>query len=69
MHIIWQGSVSFSDCFMIQELENLRSWCLLKQNSSSEIEEAVFTVQGIMLFKDLPPIYNKPRRVLQPPKI
>ena len=61
MCIIWQGSVSFSDCFMIQELENPRSWHLLKQNSSSEMEEAVFTVQGIMLSKDLPPIYNKPR--------
>ena len=61
MHIIWQGSISFSDRFMIQELENPRSWRLLKQNSSFGMEEAVFTVQGIMLSKDLPPIYNKPR--------
>ncbi|KAF8811310.1 hypothetical protein BYT27DRAFT_7034303, partial [Phlegmacium glaucopus] len=49
------------DRFTIQEMENPSSWRLLKRNDSSEMEEAVFTVQGIIISKDLPPIYEKPR--------
>jgi hypothetical protein len=59
--ILWQGSNMFSDKFTIQELENPSSWRLLKRNNGSEMEEAVFTVQGIIISKDLPPIYEKPR--------
>ena len=63
MHTIWQGSQAdtFSDQFMIQEVENPTTWCLLKRNSEPVMEEAVFTVQGIILSKDLPPVYDKPR--------
>jgi hypothetical protein len=42
-------------------MENPSSWRLLKMNSGYEMEEAVFTVQGIIISKDLPPIYEKPR--------
>lgn len=63
MHTIWQGSQAdtFSDQFMIQEVENPTTWRLLKRNSEPVMEEAVFTVQGIILSKDLPPVYDKPR--------
>ena len=63
MHTIWQGSQAdtFSDQFMIQEVENPTTWHLLKRNSEPVMEEAVFTVQGIILSKDLPPVYDKPR--------
>ena len=61
MHITWQGPDTFSDRFMIQEVGNPTTWRLLKRNSDSVMEEAVFTVQGIILSKDLPPIYEKPK--------
>jgi hypothetical protein len=46
---------------MIQEMGNPMTWRLLKRSSDPVMEEAVFTVQGIILSKDLPPIYEKPR--------
>jgi hypothetical protein len=61
MHVIWQGPNTFSDQFMIQEVGNPITWRLLKRNSGTVMEEAVFTVQGIILSKDLPPIIDKPR--------
>ena len=61
MDVIWQASDTFSDRFMIQEMGNPITWRLLKRNNGSVMEEAVFTVQGIILSKDLPPIYDKPR--------
>ena len=63
MDVIWQASDTFSDRFMIQEMGNPITWRLLKRNNGSVMEEAVFTVQGIILSKDLPPIYDKPRWV------
>ncbi|KAF8802934.1 hypothetical protein BYT27DRAFT_7260508 [Phlegmacium glaucopus] len=58
---LFKGPDTFSDKFTIQEVGNPITWCLLKRNSSPVLEEAVFTVQGIILSKDLPPIYKKPR--------
>lgn len=61
MHIIRQSPDTFSERFKIQEVENPITWRLLKQNSSPVMEEAVFTVQGVILSKDLPPIFEKPK--------
>ena len=63
MHIIWKGPDTFSDRFMIQEMGNPMTWRLLKWSSDPVMEEAVFTIQGIILSKDLPPIYEKLRWV------
>ena len=48
---------------MVQEVGKPMTWRLLKRNDGSVMEEAVFSVQGIILSKDLPPIYDKPRCV------
>lgn len=61
MHTIWQDPDTFSDRYMIQEVGNPTTWRLLKRDSEPIMEEAVFTVQGIIITKDLPPIYDKPR--------
>ena len=63
MHVIWQDGERFSDRFMVQEMTNPTSWHLLKRQDNSEpvMEEAVFTIQGIITRKDLPPIIDKPR--------
>ena len=63
MHVIWQDGERFSDRFMVQEMTNPTSWRLLKRQDNSEpvMEEAVFTIQGIITRKDLPPIIDKPR--------
>ncbi|KAF8811290.1 hypothetical protein BYT27DRAFT_7040346, partial [Phlegmacium glaucopus] len=59
----WQDADTFLDRFMVQEMVNPTSWRLLKRQDNSEpvMEEAVFTVQGIIVAKDLPPINDKPR--------
>ncbi|KAF8236108.1 hypothetical protein L208DRAFT_1253333 [Tricholoma matsutake] len=42
---------------------NPTSWWILRQDAlhSSVMEEAVFTIQGVLVSKDLPPILEKPR--------
>jgi len=52
---------------MIKEMDNPKSWHLLKWHNDSDLvmEEAVFSVQGIIMSKDLPPIYDKPRHSYQ----
>lgn len=53
----------FSDKFDIQEMSNPMSWRLLKRENNTDLvrEEAVFSIQGIIMSKDLPPVYDKPR--------
>ena len=58
-----QEATRFSDEFIVQETTNLMSWRLLKRvnDSEAEKEEGVFSIQGIIMTKDLPPVYEKPR--------
>jgi hypothetical protein len=44
-------------------MENPTSWRILRQDAlqSSAIEEAVFTIQGVLVLKELPPLLEKPR--------
>ena len=62
-----QESKTFSDKFVVQEMTNPMSWRLLKRENNSDLEkeEAVFSIQGIVMSKDLPPIYDKPRLAQQ----
>jgi hypothetical protein len=45
-------------------MEGPKTWRLIKriQNSgaTTSLEEAIFTVRGIICAKDMPPIYEKP---------
>jgi hypothetical protein len=61
--ILEQATDTFSDNFIVQEMANPMSWRLLKRENNSDLvkEEAVFTMQGIIMSKDLPPVYDKPK--------
>ena len=52
-----------SDKFVVQEMANPKSWRLLNRENASELEkeESVFTIQGVIMSKDLPPICEKPK--------
>jgi hypothetical protein len=43
-------------------IEKPKSWRLLVQSTTERAdEEAVFTIQGVVVSKDLPPLREKPR--------
>jgi hypothetical protein len=44
-------------------MEKPDSWHLIdiRQHNEATMEEAVFTVQGILVSKDLPPLKEKPK--------
>lgn len=58
-----QDANTFSDKFVIQEMTNPMSWRLLKRENNSDLEkeEAVFSMQGVIMSKDLPPVNDKPK--------
>jgi hypothetical protein len=52
----------FDNRFEIKEVEKPKSWRLLVQSTAErDIEEAVFTIQGVLISKELPPLREKPR--------
>jgi hypothetical protein len=61
--ILEQEGDTFLDKFIVQEMTNPMSWRLLKWENNSDLvkEEAVFSMQGIITSKDLPPVYDKPK--------
>lgn len=54
---------SFDEKFNIQKTEKPDSWRLIDvgQRNGGTMEEVVFTVQGILVSKDLPPLQEKPK--------
>ena len=58
-----QDSSMFYDKFAIKKTENPDSWRLIDIRADNEatMEEAVFTVQGILVLKELPPLLEKPK--------
>ena len=53
---------SFNNKFEIKEILKLKSWRLLMQSiGKRDAEEAVFTVQGVLISKELPPLRERPR--------
>jgi len=52
----------FNSHFEVKEIEKPKSWRLLVQSTAERAdEEAVFTIQGVVVSKDLPPLREKPR--------
>ena len=52
----------FNSNFEVKEIEKPKSWRLLVQSTTERVvEEAVFTVQGALVSKELPPLREKPR--------
>jgi hypothetical protein len=52
----------FNSNFEVKEIGKPKSWRLLVQSiTERDIEEAVFTVQGVLVSKELPPLREKPR--------
>jgi hypothetical protein len=52
----------FNSHFEVKEIEKPKSWRLLVQSiTERDVEEAVFTVQGVLVSKELPPLREKPR--------
>ena len=53
----------FYDKFAIKKMENPDLWCLIDNWADNEatMEEAVFTVQGILVLKELPLLLEKPK--------
>ena len=53
---------SFDNKFEIKEILKPKSWCLLMQSiGKRNAEEVVFTVQGVLILKELPPLRERPR--------
>lgn len=52
----------FNSQFEVKVIEKPKSWRLLVQSTAERVvEEAVFTVQGVLVSKELPPLREKPR--------
>ena len=52
----------FNSRFEIKEIAKPKSWHLLMQSTAEgDVEEVVFTVQGVLISKELPPLREKPR--------
>jgi hypothetical protein len=57
-----QEIIDFNNRFDVKEIEKPKSWRLLVQSTAeTDAEEAVFTVQGVLISKDLPPLRERPR--------
>ncbi|KAF8809758.1 hypothetical protein BYT27DRAFT_7093807 [Phlegmacium glaucopus] len=53
---------SFNSSFEVKEIEKPKTWHLLTLSTiEKDVEEAVFTVQGVIISKDLPPLREKPK--------
>jgi hypothetical protein len=53
---------NFNSDFEVKEIGKPKSWRLLVQSiTERDIEEAVFTVQGVLVSKELPPLREKPK--------
>ena len=53
---------TFNSLFEIKEIAKPKSWRLIMQPTAErDVEEAVFTVQGVLISKELPPLREKPR--------
>ena len=60
--IIQQEIGSFDTRYEIKEFDKPKTWRLLTQATAERgVEEAVFTVQGVIITKDLPPLREKPK--------
>jgi hypothetical protein len=55
----------FNNNYSIHKLDGPTSWRVLKKRAdvNDASEEAIFTMQGILTSKDMPPILEKPRQV------
>ncbi|KAF8231236.1 hypothetical protein L208DRAFT_1278180 [Tricholoma matsutake] len=53
----------FDNDFEVIRMENPVLWCLLKwhANNGTMLEEAMFSLQGIIKLKDLLPFQEKPK--------
>jgi hypothetical protein len=52
----------FNSHFEVKEIKKPKSWCLLVQSTAErDVEEPVFTVQGVLVSKELPPLGEKAR--------
>jgi hypothetical protein len=57
-----QEQCTFWDQNKIEQLTNPVSWWILKRSDDgTATEEVIFTIQGIIRGKDLPPVLEKPR--------
>jgi len=58
-----QDGGTFYNKFAIKKMENPDSWRLIDIQAENEaiVEEAIFTVQGILIAKELPPVLEKPK--------
>jgi hypothetical protein len=53
---------NFNNLFEIKEIGKPKSWRLLTQSTAErDVEEAIFTIQGVLESKELPPLREKPR--------
>jgi hypothetical protein len=53
---------NFNSDFEVKEIGKPKSWRLLVQSiTERDVEEAVFTVQGVLVSKELPPLREKPK--------
>ena len=59
---MYQEIKHFDKQYEVKEIEKPKTWRLLMQATAERgVEEAVFTVQGVIISKDLPPLREKPK--------
>ena len=57
-----QKNEIFNNHFEVKEIDKPKSWRLLVQLTADQyVEEAVFTVQGVLISKELPTLQEKSR--------
>jgi len=62
---ISQAQPSWKQAYRVKCYENPVSWRLVREAGvKKEVEEVVFTVQGVLLEKELLPFEEKPRQVI-----
>lgn len=50
----------WADSIKVQAMERPKTWRLVGEDGDGQKEEIVFSLQGSLLDKDLPPILTKP---------
>ena len=61
-----QNNNIYFDNLTIRKTENPDTWHLVTvhNDNEGEVEEVVFTIQGVLVSKELPPLQEKPRYTL-----
>ena len=63
--IVWQAQPSWEQTYMIKQYANPMLCRVVKEvGVKKELEEAVFTLQGVLVEKELPPLKERPRYVM-----